>query len=104
MSNSDKFDRYEEGIVADDSDDQVQGVLDGADAGQPAEIVDDADERSNDEFDGIKTDNIIDDSGLLSEVGQRGTRQKDYSSADREADEVVDQVSEENSGRSRVAY
>ncbi|GAA5829755.1 hypothetical protein JCM11251_007869 [Rhodosporidiobolus azoricus] len=128
MSNSDKFDQ-DDAIVADEPD-QLAGVLGGADAGEPAgtffflflsssyhfeadpppvsvafaEIVDDADERSNDEFDGIKRENIIDDSGLLSEVGARNTRQKDYGAADREADALVEDVADnQNSGKSRIA-
>ncbi|GAA6036105.1 hypothetical protein JCM8097_006618 [Rhodosporidiobolus ruineniae] len=110
MSNSDRFDDINEGIVPDNdisSKDQLEGVLDGPDVGaEPAEVVDDADERSNDEFDGIKQDNIIDNSGFMSEVGQRdASRTTNYQQAEDEADQLVDEVSNgQNSGRSRVAY
>ncbi|GAA6020644.1 hypothetical protein JCM10207_007808 [Rhodosporidiobolus poonsookiae] len=102
--NSDKFD-VDEGIVQDqDIDTQLDGVLSGPDAGEPAEIVNDADEGDSGEFDGIKRDNIIDDSGFMSEVGQRNKGTKDYAAADAEADDLVADVSDNrNEGRSAVS-
>ncbi|GAA5859778.1 hypothetical protein JCM8547_007023 [Rhodosporidiobolus lusitaniae] len=105
-TNSDKFDQ-DEGIVADNQvGQQLDGVLSGPDDGfEKPELVDDPDERSNDEFDGIKEDNIIDNGGLLSSVGKRGVSEpEDYGAADRQADETVAQVADEqNEGRSAVA-
>ncbi|GAA5976185.1 hypothetical protein JCM11641_001073 [Rhodosporidiobolus odoratus] len=105
MSNSDKF-QQDDAIVEDSAiEQQSAGVLDGEDVGEPADVVDDADERANDEYDGIKEENIIDGSGLLSEVGQRGVKEpSNYAEADSKADALVEQVTEEqNDGTSRIA-
>ncbi|BGP15362.1 hypothetical protein JCM10213_001446 [Rhodosporidiobolus nylandii] len=106
MSNSDKF-QQDEAIVADSNEPQLAGVLDGADAGEKADVVDDADDQldSTGEYDGVSKDNIIDNGGLLSEVGQRGVKEpENYGSADAKADDLVERVTEDmNDGTSRIA-
>ena len=48
-----------------------------------------AGEFENDEFDGVREENIID--------GERSTRAKNFAKADEEADRVVEEVVEANS-------
>ncbi|GAA5994532.1 uncharacterized protein JCM10292_002118 [Rhodotorula paludigena] len=105
MSNSDKF-TQDDAIVADDSvPQQAVGVLDGDDETLPSdgnyESVRDnqvgQDEFENDEFDGVRKENILDSS-------ERSTRGKtNYAQADDEADRLVDNVTEANVGTSRIA-
>ncbi|GAA5819984.1 hypothetical protein JCM3770_006813 [Rhodotorula araucariae] len=115
MSNSDKFDQ-DEGIVADEEvGQQLEGVLNGPD--EPFTTDDDINapepeggdyesvrgneisksEFENDEYDGVRRENIIDDDDR-----ERSARPKNFMKADEEADRVVEQVAEANIGRSSM--
>ncbi|BGP39361.1 hypothetical protein JCM10449v2_003299 [Rhodotorula kratochvilovae] len=112
MSNSDKY-QQDEAIVPDSQvGQQLEGVLNGPD--EPFTSDEDINapepeggdyesvrgneiskgEFENDEFDGVREENIID--------GERSTRAKNFAQADEEADRVVEEVAEANIGRSSV--
>ncbi|GAA5912209.1 hypothetical protein JCM8208_000932 [Rhodotorula glutinis] len=114
MSNSDKFEQ-DDAIVADDSvPQQPAGVLDGNDEELSTDKGINApedgnyesvkgneiskDEFENDEFDGVKKENILDSN-------ERSTRSNtNFAKADEEADKLVEQVSDaQNDGTSRIA-
>ncbi|KPV72229.1 uncharacterized protein RHOBADRAFT_65656 [Rhodotorula graminis WP1] len=114
MSNSDKFEQ-DDAIVADESvPQQPAGVLDSNDdelsTDQGINAPEDGnyesvkgneiskDEFENDEFDGVKKENILDSN-------ERSTRSKtNFAKADEEADKLVDQVADgANDGTSRIA-
>ncbi|GAA6060286.1 hypothetical protein JCM10212_003986 [Sporobolomyces blumeae] len=112
MSNSDKFEQ-DDAIVSDNVDAQAEGgVLGGADeplqssdninapTGNEESIsenkISDAEFASkDDEFDGVRKDNIIE--------GERSTRGHDFTKADEEADKLVDAAVDNNIGTSRIA-